>query len=63
MLFWPIGTRARAHAYTTLEVIKTGHICLQNMCIKFQDKIPMLCGPLGPQEEWEATANKLLAKC
>ena len=59
MLFWPIGTRARAHAYTTLEVIKTDYICVQKDV--YQDKIPMLCDPSGPQEEWEAMANKSLA--
>ena len=45
--FWHIlCTRARAHAwYIIFEVIKTAHMCMKDVCE-------------GPQQEWEATANK-----
>jgi hypothetical protein len=33
------------------------------MSVKFWGVIPLLSGPLGPYQEWEATANKSLAIC
>jgi hypothetical protein len=35
----------------------------EKMYVKFWGVILLLSGPLGPHQEWEATANKLLAIC
>ena len=55
---WPIFTRVRAHAYTTLEILKL-LICVGKMYATFWEKISAPSVSLGLLQEWLTWANKM----